>query len=137
MNRFPLLLALVIAGVLCEPVAPAAATMLPNYTLFAPAAPANSLNLTYTFSVPVNLSHVAAPAGTTLQVQCAVSSSVVQPNYISRSVGTAATPPLNASGAASGNVLVSVHAVNPMTNYTCTVLPGATALTVNVISGTM
>jgi hypothetical protein len=71
------------------------------------AIPVAALATTYTINVPVQMSKVNAPAGTTFGVTCNLSSSIPpQPPYTVSAVGWA--PPLDATGAATGTVSISM-----------------------------
>jgi hypothetical protein len=138
MNRTGLLLALIILGGLFVPSAASADGLLRNYDVLAPTGPPNQANITYTFSVPVNLTNVAAPAGTTFTINCGILGAYVQ-GQVRSAGGSAQTPPLSASGTISATVLVSVHAVNDLQGspYSCSLSPGSFTIKINTVTGTV
>jgi hypothetical protein len=78
----------------------------------------------YTFNVPVKLSSIAAPKGTTFTVVCIVSPTDSAPSYYAPNqvYGQVKSPPLNADGSSSGTVTVAITippAGAAMKSYVC------------------
>jgi hypothetical protein len=81
----------------------------------------------YTINVPVNLSRIAAPAGTQFEVDCQTYS-IPAAAYVfnqtpGEAFGSADTPGLNAGGGLSATVPVKVTSTKPMLSYTCELNP--------------
>jgi hypothetical protein len=81
----------------------------------------------YTINVPLNLTRLAAPAGTVFQMGCLLYAEpyteVVQQNLYPDAQGYQNTAALNSNGDLTSTVTVKITSSKPMKSYLCTLNP--------------
>ena len=102
-------------------------------------APAAAGATVYTINVPVQLSKVAVPVGTIFTVPCFLWSAKAPGEGTNVGAGQGGTKPLDATGASSGTVTVTVTTSQPALSYTCSLgigeLPGGGTVQASTLFG--